>query len=152
MGGLAPIKVYLYEEDGSFSREFDSISEFTEAFNLSKNIFSTDYLDDIYDFVDGRIACTRRIGREGIRKYKEYKYNRFVGQGSKIAKAVYESTNKGEVVIYDLDNIEIARFKSIFHALQLTNLSEKSFIALEVGKRIKNREGLYIELLPLNNE
>ena len=68
MPGRKPLKVYLYNNEGEFIKSFNSQAEFSNEFNLSKNLLSQ---QDPYVFKTGEVACTYRIGRENIRVLKK---------------------------------------------------------------------------------
>ncbi|AGO48346.1 hypothetical protein Phi10:1_gp005 [Cellulophaga phage phi10:1] len=150
--GREKMKVYLYSEDGMYLRDFESIAEFSDHFGFSKNVFSHKYCvsRNIYDFEDGRVASTDRIGREGVRFHKNYLSSRFVGRGKKISEKRYKETGKGRVFIHDLDGDKIAEFKSIFQAIALTGLDESCFYIFKGRENKRTKDGLIITVEKLN--
>ena len=144
--GLEAKKVYLYDDNGKYLRDFESISEFARTFNFPDNILSNRgrSIEDTFEFEDGRVASLNRIGRKGVFKYKEYKNSPYVGRGKKIAK----SKDKGfKVEIYDLDGDKMAEFESVFHAISLTSLTKSMFFYANNrgGGSFKTRDGLMIK-------
>lgn len=151
MAGRKPSKVFLYDGIGNFVRDFESIAEFARTFNFTKNLFSAknSHKEDIFEFADGRVAALSRIGRIGVRKFKEYRNSPYVGQGKTTANTVYKNRNKGKVKIYDLDGDLIAEFKSLFQLCLMTSIDRSSLSHLGEGReKIKTREGLIIEVEP----
>lgn len=144
--GIEAKKVHLYDEDGKYLRTFESISEFARTYNYPDNILSDRgrNVDDVFEFEDGRIASLERIGRKGVKKYKEYKNSPYVGRAKEISKS--KAIDK-KVVFYDLDGDKIAEFQSIFHATILTNVSNSSFYAKSAREKggFKTSDGLIIK-------
>lgn len=148
--GREKMPVYLYDTDGKYIRPFESIREFAETFGLSKNILCYGRVhEDIYQFEDGRIACTYKIGREGIRQYKIRVNNLFLGKGSKIAETVYTEQNKGKVVVKDLDGNKLAVFKNIFVAKTMLGTTLDN---LELDNPIRSGifGGVLVKVKPIN--
>lgn len=115
MAGRPLMKVYLYDEVGKYLGDFESVAEFARVYNLQKNVLSTAVSPEgIYDFPDGKVASTRRIGRENVKLRKRYQANPFVGAGKTIAKAKYEKAGIGKVLGYDLDGELVVTYANPF--------------------------------------
>lgn len=145
MGGLAKKEVFLYDTDGKYLRKFESVSFFAREFQISENIFSIDRRKvlDVFEFEDGRIAATYRIGREGIKKYRRYKNSVYVGQGKKTAETVLKKNGKlGLIKVYNLDNEIIAEFKNSFFAKKLLGITSNKELP-----KLFTEEGLRFELI-----
>lgn len=145
MSGLKPMKVYLYDTDGKYLREFISISEFARTFQMNENIFSGRNEDGVYEFEDGRIAALYRIGREGIKKYRRYKNSHYTKKyvGRIIAESVLKKNNKlGEVEVYNLDNELIATFKNVYFAGKLLKFNDTGALTTKNF----NEEGLKFKI------
>lgn len=113
-------EVYLYDTDGKYLRSFESCSEFARTFQFPENLFSRDF--EVYEFEDGRVAATYRIGRKGIESWRRYKKSEYTKEyrGRKIAETVYKETDSlKEVELINLDGEVIATFKNEYFAKKL---------------------------------
>jgi hypothetical protein len=123
-------KVYLYDTDGKYLRQFESISEFARTFQFSENLFSGEnrrYNPDVYEFEDGRIAALYRIGRQGIRDFKRYDRSEYtkVYRGRKIAETVLKDSGKLKPVrVFNLDGELIAEFSNSYFCKKLMKLDK----------------------------
>lgn len=120
MAGRIKQEVYLYDTDGKYLRKFESCSEFSRTFQFPENLFSRDF--DVYEFEDGRVAATYRIGRKGIEAWRRYKNSEYTKEyrGRKIAETVYKETDSlKEVELINLDEEVIATFKNEYFAKKL---------------------------------
>ena len=144
-GGIEAVKVHLYDEKSKYIRTYDSTAEFARKNGLNKNIFSYDdwLKDGVYEFEDGYIAATYRIGKEGIRKWKAYQESPLVGTPKNIAEGKMAKSGTGAVVLHDLDGDEIARFRSPFQAWKLTGWHRNKF-SIPVGESRKTHDGITI--------
>lgn len=115
MPGRKPLKVYLYNDDGEFMKSFNSQAEFSNEFNLSKNLLSQ---QNPFIFKSGEVACTYRIGRENIRVLKKKLASKYLGKGYKTSL----TKRSPKVEVYDLENNLIASFKSTFHFKLMTGI------------------------------
>lgn len=124
MAGHPKQEVYLYDTDGKYLRSFESISQFARTYQLEDNIFSNRKVD-VYEFEDGRIAALYRIGREGIKKYRQYKSSPYTvnSPGRKIAETKLNKADKNKIItVTNLDGETIAEFKNSYFAKKLMKL------------------------------
>lgn len=143
MSGRPKSKVYLYDTDGKYLREYESISLFCREFQFSENLFSN-YAGEVYEFEDGRVGALYKIGREGILKYRRYKSSEYTKEyrGRKIAESVLTKNGKNkEVAVYNLDGELIATFKNSYFAKKLMNIDSNTIHS----KRVTD-EGLKFEI------
>jgi len=133
MSGLPPKKVYLYDTDGKYLQEFENSSLFCRTFGFSENLFSTenrrkDY--QVYEFEDGRVAALYRIGKDGIRKYRQYKNSPYTKNyaGRNIAESVLKKNGKVKgIAVYNLDGELVATFRNTYFYKKMTGQAEPPF-------------------------
>lgn len=139
MGGREAQKVYLYDTDGKYLRSFVSCSEFARTFQFAENLFSRDF--EVYEFEDGRIAATYKIGREGIKRWRLYKNSEYIKEykGRKIAETVYiKNGTLRELQLINFDEEVIASFKNEYFAKKLLGIESSSSVNL----KYYNEQGL----------
>ena len=121
-------KVYEYDQEGTYLRSHDSVTDFGKLYGLEKNISKRriEYKGVFYEFEDGRVFCLTRIGRKGVKLYKKFRRSPFVGN----YKAAYKAmTNGFKYEVYDLDGELMATFKSDWHLKLLTGVDVHSKFA-----------------------
>lgn len=125
MGGIKPKKVYLYDEDGAYLREYESISEFSRQMNgIEQNAFSNYQKKEILILEDGRVAALSRVGREFIRFYKRYLKSEYTidYRGRKIAESKILNNS---IELFNMDNEVISVFKNMYIYKKLLNITSR---------------------------
>ena len=123
--GKEKVKVYQYNKDGKFIKEWDSQTELRSKY-YSKNkgkypIFRKDFRPkDLVEFnisilPDETLVSDEKIGRIGILKFIKRYENSYINRQARSGKY---SDNR--INIYDLDNNKIAEFKDIDICSKLT--------------------------------
>ena len=140
MAGIPKQKVYLYDCDGSYIQEFESISNFADYVGISQNIFSVGKKREVIELEDGRVACLDRIGKESVRQYKRYRSSPYTVEYA--GRNISESRKNGqrEVEVYTQDNEVVAVYKnSYFYKKMLGLISDP-----RIPTRYWDKDGLKV--------
>lgn len=149
MSGLPKKKVYLYDQNRKYIRNYDSISDFARDNNLDENIFSNRgrTIEDVLQFknLDDELytAALYKIGRDGIIKYERYIKSEYtkIYRGRLISENILKKKNEnGKINVYNLDNELIMSFKNLYFCKKVLNTK---YIQLNKGY---NDSGLRFEI------
>lgn len=140
MSGRAKQKVYLYDENGSYLQDFESISDFADYVGIQQNVFSNYKKREIHILEDGRVASLSRIGRDFAMKYKRYKASHYTVEypGRNISES--RKNGKREVEVITLDEEVVAVFKNSYFYKKMTG----KFGAITIPSKKWSNEGLKI--------
>lgn len=143
MAGRKKQQVFVYSEDGKPKKAYNSMSECARDNGFSENAFLMNK-HSIIHLKNGGFACLYRIGREGIRQYKQRMENPFVGANKEISRTHLKNNKKGNVVLFNIDGEEIARFLSIFEANKI--LKDVKLYRMKAGGQRKSIHGYIIKV------
>lgn len=117
MSGKPKQKQYQYSSEGKFIKEFTSLSEVFEKYNLKKGNF---YGGKDYRLMpDNTYISHYRIGREKLKKQVRIDTCAYCN--------IEYSTSK-KIEVYNLKKEKIAEFRNLAIATKLTNLSASTII------------------------
>jgi hypothetical protein len=135
--GLEKIKLYHYDNDGKFLREFESQRELINVYypNIKgkKPLFRTKRSQYGYDILpDNTFYSNYRVGRNKLLQYEKIINSPFVG---------FEPTNNKKVIVYDILGEEIAKFKNAYICSKILNIAYGTvFRDCENGKSKKLKD------------